>query len=243
MSTNPPVRRQPTWVLVSIVGVVSFACGVLFGPALSISTEVTRPSAPPAPTSTISPTFAPTKTAANTATPTATALPPIYVTLNVNQYATYTIYWKRALWENATGGSVTTEDFESDKADFGVLSFPYLTGNGILLRGHISTGQILNDESLMPSGNLLHFDGWEGGLTFSFPYDTAVSAFGFDYQSPEAWLMAFDGTKITLLLGRKGFVGVVFARDYPREFLLSSEENVQHGLAMDNISFLTVNSP
>jgi hypothetical protein len=242
MSSNRPILRLRTLVLVSVVGMVSFACGLLLGPAVSIPTPTNAPSSSPSPSASATTSPTPTRTSTATATPTATALPPIYLTLNVNEYSGFTVYWKRTLWENAVRGTATTEDFESDTADYGELSFPYLTGNGILLTGH-STAQILKDETLLPSGNLLLFRDWQGGLTFSFPYGAAVSAFGFEYKPTEDWRLTFNNSEIPIPKGRRGFVGVVVSQDYPREFVLSGTEGAQGGLSVDNLSYVTTSSP
>jgi hypothetical protein len=109
-------------VLMIAVGLVSFSCGLLALPAISMFA------------------FSPTSTATMTALPTATPspLPPIYVTLNVNEFSTYTLYWKRELWESAIRESPFVENFENDSSDYGEVTFPYLTGNGFLLNGESS---------------------------------------------------------------------------------------------------------
>jgi hypothetical protein len=160
----------------------------------------------------------------------------------VNEYPSFTVYWKRALWETEVEGSMVTEDFEKDEADYGEVSFPYLTGNGFLLTGQ-STAQILRDESLLPSGTLIHLRDWGGGLTISFPNDTAVSAFGFDYKPSETWQLTVNDSVITIPGGRRGFVGIVIAEDYPKWFVLSSAEYAQGGLSVDNIIYISINSP
>lgn len=184
----------------------------------------------------------PTPAATSTSLPTNAPLPPIYKTLNVNEFPTYTVYWKRPLWENAIQGTITTEDFEKDTADYGVLSFPFLTGNGFLLKGQ-SSAQILKDQGLLPSGNLLHFRDWKEGLTVSFPGNTAASALGFDFKTGEDWQIAFNNISVPLPKGRPSFVGIVFAKDYPHEFILSCNSNVQGGLTVDNISFIAAGAP
>ncbi len=169
-------------------------------------------------------------------------LSPTYVALNVHEYLTYTVYWKRALWESAVSESVITEDFEKDEADYGDLSFPYLTGNGFLLRGQ-SAAQILGDNTLLRSENLLHLRDWKNGLAFGFPNGAKVGAFGFDYQPSETWQLAFNDSTVTIPKGRRGFVGIVIREGYVREFILSSRERVQGGLSVDNISYSVLSSP
>ena len=47
----------------------------------------------------------------------------------------YQIIKDRLLWESSVSGSILTEDFEKDLADWGALAFPYETGNGFVLTG------------------------------------------------------------------------------------------------------------
>ncbi len=169
-------------------------------------------------------------------------MPTLSLTPYVDQYPAFTVYWKRPLWESAVSGSVLTEDFEKDEADYGELSFPYRTGNGLILAGR-STAQIIKDETLLASGNLIHFRDWGNGLTFSFPNDTAVSAFGFDYKPTEAWQLTVNDSVITIPKGRRGFVGIVLYADYPKQFVLSCGEQAQCGLTVDNISYISHSSP
>jgi hypothetical protein len=174
-------------------------------------------------------------------TPTPT-FSPTYVALNVNEYPGFTVYWKQTLWESAVRGTIVTEDFEKDEADYGEIAFPYLTGNGFFLTGQ-STAQILNDETLLNTGNLIHFRGWENGLIFTFPNDTAVEAFGFDYKPSETWQLTVNGSVITIPDGRRGFIGIVVHEEYPKQFVFSCAEDVQGGLSVDNISYVPINSP
>ncbi len=154
---------------------------------------------------------------------------------------TFYVGTNRPLWESTVGGNVLTEDFEKDAADYGVLSFPYLTGNGFWLDGQ-SSAQILGDGTLLPSGNLLHFRDWGSGLTFRFPNDTQVRAFGFDYRAGEEWRLIFNNSdSITLPPSRPSFVGIVFSGDYPSQFTLWSDSGVQRGLTVDNISYTDLN--
>ena len=176
-------------------------------------------------------------------TPTPPPLPTLPPTPYVNEYETFTVYWKRALWEGAVSGNVATEDFEKDESDYGELSYPYLTGNGFVLASQHATAQIIGDASLLDSGNLIHFRDWGDGLKFGFPNATTVSAFGFDYKPTETWQLNFDDTIITIPKGRRGFVGVVFQGDYPKEFSLSCAESAQGGLSVDNISYIPSDLP
>jgi len=221
--TNKRTVILAVLALVVIVGLVSFSCGLFLFPAVSF--------------------LAPTPTQTSTITPTPTAtpspLPPIYVTLNVNEFATYTIYWKRELWEGAISGGTFTEDFENDSGDYGELSFPYLTGNGFLLNGD-SSAQILNESSLLDSGNLIHFRDWGTGLRFSLPNNAAAGAFSFDYKASETWQLAFNDAVITIPGGRNRFIGIVIHDLYPSDFILSSFERVQGGLSIDNISYIPI---
>lgn len=202
-------------ILVITTGVGSFTCGLLLGltifgrwfwavPGIEIGISPTSlavsPPTPPAPATPVSPPASPTP-----ALP-PSPVPPIYLTLNVNEYPEFTLYWKRALWETEVSGSMVTEDFEKDEADYGEVSFPYLTGNGFLLTGQ-TTAQILRDESLLPSGNLIHFRDWGNGLTFSFPNDTAVTAFGFDYKPSETWQLTVNDSVITIPGGEEVLSG------------------------------------
>jgi hypothetical protein len=214
-------------VLVILISLASFVCGLFFFPAFSIL----------APLRTATSTTTPSPTATLTAT--ASPLPPIYVTLNVNEFATYTIYWKRELWEDAIGENAFTEDFENDRSDYGELNFPYLTGNGFLLNGD-SSAQIFNDNSLLSSGNLIHFRDWGSGLRFSFPNNSVASAFSFDYKASETWQLAFNDSIITIPKGTNRFIGVVIHNFFPSDFLLSSFESVQGGLSVDNISYIPI---
>lgn len=234
-------RTALTAIFLAFGIIAAFLIGLMSGFVLGRSTTESVPSAalmiatmPTTPL--VTATSPPSSTPLTTFTP--SALPPIYKTLNVNEYTRFTVYWRRELWEAAVGGGVITEDFEKDDADYGQLSFPYLTGNEFFLTGS-SIAQILKDQSLSPTGSLLHFRDWQSGLTFGFPNATTASAFGFDFRSSEGWQLTFNGFNVPLPNGRKGFVGVVFSTDYPRSFLLSSSEKGQGGLTLDNISYLS----
>jgi hypothetical protein len=214
--------------LIVVIAVIAFACGILFIPAVSILAPTQTPT--PSPTSTSTSTFTPSP------------LPPIYVTLNVNEFTTHTIYWKRDLWENATAGEYDIEDFERDSNDYGELTFPYLTGNGFLLTGN-SHAQIINNGSLLPGGNILHFRDWEDGLIFNFPDSMEISAFSFDYKASETWQVKFNEVIITIPAGNNRFIGVILHENFPTDFVLSSSERVQGGLSIDNIGYVSVNTP
>lgn len=210
-------------VLIVAVGLASFSCGLLVFPAVSIFASTPAESATVTPPPTL----------------TRTPLPPIYVTLNVNEFATYTVYWNRELWESAVSESPLIEDFENDSGDYGELTFPYLTGKGLLLNGE-SSAQILSDSSLMSSGNLIHFRDWGTGMRFSFPNNSVVGAFSFDYKASETWQLSFNDTVIEIPGGRNRFLGVIINNFYPGEFILSSFESVQGGLTVDNISYIPI---
>lgn len=223
-------KRTFIWItlaLVIVVGLIAFSCGVLFFPAISVLA--------PAPTATFI--VVPTSTSTFTPSP----LPPIYVTLNVNEFSTYTIYWKRDLWENAVKGDTFTEDFENDSGDYGELSFPYLTGKGLLLNGD-SSAQILSDGGLLSSGKFIHFRDRGKGLSFTFPNNAAAGVFGFDYESSEIWQLSFNDSLITLPKGRNRFIGIVIHNFPPGGFVLSTFERAQGGLAVDNITYTIAGS-
>ncbi|MEJ2012658.1 MAG: hypothetical protein P8X64_10620 [Anaerolineales bacterium] len=165
------------------------------------------------------------------ATPTYSAT---YMAVNVDDYATFTVFWKPELWEQAAGPSYVCEDFERDAADYGELSYPYLTGNGFLLTG-TSAAQIIQSQTLLPSGNLIHLRDWEKGLSFGFPEETSVQAFGFDYVPSEDWIVRFAGKQVEIPGGRRGFFGVVMKGKTLAEFNVTSLAHAQGGLTIDNI--------
>ncbi|NIS82911.1 MAG: hypothetical protein GTO14_22530 [Anaerolineales bacterium] len=166
-----------------------------------------------------------------------------YVAINVEEYASFTAYWKRELWEAALIGRVIRiEDFEKDKADYGKLSYPYLTGNGFLLDGD-SSAQILADSSLLSNGTFIHFRDWGEGLAFGFPSGVPVAAFGFDYKPSETWHLTVNGCAIAIPEGRRGFIGVVMHDSNLLQFTLFSREDVQGGLSVDNVSYVEAESP
>jgi hypothetical protein len=157
----------------------------------------------------------------------------------VDEYTTFTIYRDRSLWEGQLVGRPAVEDFEKDEADYGELNFPFLTGGGFLIEGQDETSaQILNDSSLLESGNYLHMRAWEEGLKFHFPDGQAATAFGFDYRAAEDWILRIDDVDVELPEGRKGFLGVIVHEDYPLSFVLISESHAQGGLTIDNLLYL-----
>lgn len=174
-------------------------------------------------------------------TPTET-ISPTYIALHVNEFPTFTIYWDRLLWEQELAVSPVREDFELDSADPGELSFPFLSGHGFLLEelGDV-TAQILNDPNLLGSGNQLHIRAWQEGLGFHFPDGQAVTAFGFDYKGSDDWILRIHEVEILVPKGRRGFVGVIMIEDYPMDFNLTSENNAQGGLSIDNLLYVHQN--
>ena len=230
--------------LISISLLIS-SCGPgqLFGPTITPTFTATLTSTPTlTPTVTPSPTITPTLTPSPTATP--SPLPAVFLTMFVNEYDTFIVYRQRGFWESAiSGGDMLVEDFEKDTADYGELTNPYLTGNGFLLVGGSCPAQILQDATLLPSGNILHFRDFGCGLTFVFPNNSAVSAFGFDYRPSEEWNIRIDDSVVIIPEGRPGFVGTVFQASYPTEFKLSSDANAQGGVSVDNISYIPMTLP
>jgi hypothetical protein len=180
----------------------------------------------------------------STQVPTITLTPNIPLTItaiSIEEYPLFTLYWDRALWENAIRGNVQIEDFEKDRADYGELKLPYLTGNGFLLSGR-STAQIFRDPTLINDGNLVHFRDWETGLTFRFPNSSVVSAFSFDYKASETWQLQFADAVITIPEGRNRFLGIVMKENFQNEFNLYSLAHAQGGLTIDNIAYIPADS-
>ncbi|MBE2220019.1 MAG: hypothetical protein IAF02_00680 [Anaerolineae bacterium] len=155
----------------------------------------------------------------------------------------YQIIKDRLLWESSVSGNILTEDFEKDLADWGTLAFPYETGNGFVLTGE-SSAQIIWSDTLLTSGNIIHFRDWDEGLTFWFPGGTSVQAFGFDYRASEQWYLTFNDVEtISLPPSRPSFVGIEFYSEYPSKFVLWSDSYAQGGLTVDNISYIPVEIP
>jgi len=177
-----------------------------------------------------------TPTASPSETPTVSVT---YIATYVGQYPGFKVYWRRELWESAIGAGTLIEDFENDEGDYGELSYPYVTGNGLTLKGD-SSAQIIPGRNLFSSGNILHFRDWETGLKFCFPNNISVRAFGFDFKPTEDWQLQFNLSVVLIPRGRKGFIGIMLEEEYPNEFVLSSSERVQGGLSVDNISYLPV---
>lgn len=207
-------------------GVFSFLFSSLLPPSASLL----------APTQTWTPTVTSTPTATLTPTSTLTHLPPIVGTPNS------AVYDQRQVWESAVGKTVVSEDFEKDIPGLGELQFPYRTGNGFLLSGK-SDAQILVAPELLESGNFLHFRAWEQGLTFTFPDDRAVTAFGFDYTTSEEWQwqLIFNNVKnvnIILPSGRNQFMGIILYQNSSAKFTLAGFGFAQGGLSIDNISYI-----
>ena len=188
------------------------------------------------PTVTLTPTITLTPTVTLTPTMTLTSLPAHLITPNVTEFTTSTVYFQRDLWESVIGEYFGVEDFEKEPFDYAELSFPYFTGNRFLLTG-TSTAQILGAPELLDSGNLIHFRDFEQGLTFTFPNDATVTAFGFDYTSSEDWLLTFDQILTPLPRGRNRFVGVVLRQNAITQFILSGPQTAQGGLSVDNIVY------
>ena len=196
------------------------------------------------PTLTTTPTVTPSPLPTTTPTATPSPFPAVFLTMFINEYESFTIYRQRDLWESEISiGDVLVEDFEKDVADYGELTNPYLTGNGLLLEGGSCPAQIIEEATLLPTGNILHFRDFGCGLTFFFPNDSTVSAFGFEYRPSEEWHLTVNDTTVLISAGRPGFIGVVFHGDYPNTFTLSSDANAQGGLSVDNISYIPTAVP
>ena len=176
----------------------------------------------------------PSQTSLPTATP--VLLPGTAVTANLNEIIPYRIYDQRQNWESVVGKVMVREDFEKDPDGQVDLQFPYVTGNRFLLSGK-SEAEILNAPELLESGNLLHFRAWGEGLTFAFPDDSAVTAFGFDYSTAEGWQLRVDNANLVIISGKNQFVGVIFFQHPTTKFTLVSSALEQSGLSVDNISY------
>jgi len=226
-------------MLIALANLALAACdtGISFSPQ-----PTATPSSTPTliPTSTLTPTLTVTLTPTDTLTPTETFTPTFaaYKTLNVNDFGWYTVYWNKMLWQSALSATKASEDFEGDQASYGELSFPYLTSHGFLLDCGQCSAQIFKDPTLLASGNQLHFRSWGSGMRISFPNNTPVSAFSFDFVTSEKWLLIFEGMTVDLPVGRSGFVGVIFSQTDPDEFTLASMANAQGGLSIDNITYI-----
>jgi hypothetical protein len=199
-------------------------------------TAIPTPTVTPTSTITVTPTVTLIPTITVTPTVTVTHLPAHLITPNVTQFTTYSVYFQRELWESVTGNFLGIEDFEREPFDYAELNFPYLTGNRLILTG-TSTAQILLAPELLDSGNLIHFRDFEQGLTFTFPNDANVTAFGFDYTSSEDWLLTFNQILTPLPRGRNRFVGIVLNQDMITQFTLSGPQTAQGGLSVDNIVY------
>jgi hypothetical protein len=178
-----------------------------------------------APTFTVTPTL--------TSTPTST-LTPMVVTSN------FGLYSQRQPWESIVGKKVLKEDFEKDIYARGDLQFPYRTGNGFLLSGK-SDAQFQYVPELLESRNFLHLLSGEQGLTFTFPDDRVVTAFGFDYTTSEEWQLTFNsaGNLYAILpTGKNQFMGVILYQNSSAKFTLTGFGFPQGGLSVDNISYV-----
>jgi len=178
-----------------------------------------------------------TPTQTNIPTATLSSLPGTSVTSNLNEIIPYRIYDQRQVWESAVGKVIVSEDFETDSQGPVELQFPYVTGNRFLLSGK-SEAEILNAPKLLESGNLLNFRAWGQGLTFVFPDDSAVTAFGFDYSTAEEWQLRVNNANLVIISGKNQFVGVILFQNPITEFTLVSSAFEQGGLSMDNISYV-----
>jgi len=189
-----------------------------------------------APTQTLTSTVTAPPTATPTATSTSTPLPTKLITPRVIPFPPVAIYWSRTLWEEAVGKKYAIEDFEKERAVYEELSFPYFTGNELILNGK-SVAQILIAPELLPSQNLLQLGDWGQGLKFTLPYGAASTVLGFDYASQEEWQLAVLNIDIILPRGRNQFVGVVLYEGPAKEFKLTGPNASQGGLFVDNISY------
>ena len=190
-----------------------------------------------APTSTLIPTRTKPPTATLTPTSTFTPLPQTLVTPSVIEIFPFGVYDQRQVWESAVGKMVVSEDFEKDIHGPGELQFPYMTGNRFLLTGK-SNAQILVAPELLDSGNFLHFRAWEQGLTFTFPDDRAVAAFGFDYTTSEEWQLTVSNLDVIMPSGRNQFMGIILLQNSSTKFRLVSSAFAQGGLSVDDISYI-----
>ena len=222
--------QRKTLIVIAGMLLVAMLIACLFSVMLPPSASLLAPTLSPTPTITNTP------TATLTPTATVTPLPAHLITPNVTEFPDYTVYWERGLWENAVGETTPLEDFEKDRSDYGELVFPYFTGNRFILTG-TSAAQILSAPELLPSGNLIHFRDWEQGLTFTFPNDMSVTAFGFDYASSEDWRVSLDSIDIPIPNGRNRFMGIVLREGTVKQFTFLGPPYAQGGLSIDNISY------
>ena len=222
--------QRKTLIVIAGMLLVAMLVACLFSVMLPPSASLLAPTLSPTPTVTNTP------TATLTPTATVTPLPAHLITPNVTEFPDYTVYWERGLWENAVGETTALEDFEKDRSDYGELGFPYFTGNRFILTG-TSAAQILSAPELLPSGNLIHFRDWEQGLTFTFPNDMSVTAFGFDYASSEDWRVSLDSIDIPIPNGRNRFMGIVLREGTVKQFTFLGPPYAQGGLSIDNISY------
>jgi hypothetical protein len=158
----------------------------------------------------------------------------------VTQFGGYTVYWRRQLWEQAAGAAgagFTVENFEPVRNSLGSIELPHITGKGFSLSGQ-SYAELIRSVQLLPNGTLLHFRDWEQGLTIAFPDDTPVTAFAFDYTTPEQWVLTYNDVELALPSGSYLFVGFILQQGSTRQFNLASSAYAQGGLSMDDLSYL-----
>lgn len=70
-----------------------------------------------------------------------------------------------------------------------------------------------------------------------------MQSFGFDYATPEQWVLTVDHVEIPMPIAQNGFVGVVIYQDFPSEFTLSSPASGEGSLSMDNLTYTTLYFP
>ncbi len=218
------------FVIQLLFAAIVVAC--LFSMMLPPSASLLAPTATPTRTVTYTP--GPTFTPTSTVTP----LPAHLITPYVTPFGSYTVYGKREVWESAVGTFFQSEDFEQDPISPRSLTVPYVTGNGFSINGN-GYPEIISSAQLLPTGNLLHFRDWEQGITLTFPNGQAMRAFGFDYTSPEDWVLDVGSYSIPLPPARAAFVGLLLYQDFPTEFTFSSSAYRQGGLSLDNIAYVT----
>jgi len=219
----------------AICGITLIAqAGCLLPALLQLPTQVE-----PTPTMTLAQPSATVPLPSPTASVTPSPMPKFYATININQIGQATIYWKRDLWESAVEGQLHTEDFELDTAGYGAIPETYLTGNSWLLQGSQEfSGQILDDSTLLDTENFLHFRDFGEGMKVTFPDETTVRAFSFDYRAAEDWRVQTYNFNTILPEGRGGFFGVVLTEGEITYFRLFSDSTAQGGLTIDNLSYV-----
>ncbi|MBC8159670.1 MAG: zinc ribbon domain-containing protein [Roseiflexaceae bacterium] len=132
------------------------------------------------------------------ATPASSVVSSADLTMNMQEYPAYTVYWKRELWERAVQKN-------------------------------------RQDVILLNQGTLVQFGDCNQGVTFRFPTDKWVQAFGFDYGPSELGALRFAQYEVVIPAGRQGFVGVVSEHAPTNSFVLLCGEQAQRELVIDNI--------